>query len=127
VLVAGQTLTGTTTGAGDKFNTSCGGAIEAQSSADRVYRFVLASRTHVRLALATPSWDGVLAIRSTCLDPAGGATNPRASELACNRGGDDAHHARVDATLDAGTYYVLVDGHASGNEGSFSLEYKVIR
>jgi hypothetical protein len=120
-------VTGTTTGAGDKFNTSCSGAIDAQSSPDRVYRFVLAARTHVRLALATPSWEGVLAIRSTCLDPAGGAANPRASELACNRRGDDANHARIDTTLDAGTYYVVVDGHASGNEGSFSLEYKVIR
>jgi hypothetical protein len=127
VLPAGQAVTGTTLGAGDKFNTSCGGAIDAQSSGDRVYRLVLAARAHVRVTLATPSWDGVLAIRSTCLDPSGGSANPRASELACNNDSEDVHHSRIDTTLDAGTYYVLVDGHAAGNEGTYSLEYKVIR
>ena len=126
-LVDGHTVTGTTAGAADKFNTSCGGAQDAQSSPDKVYRFVLAARAHVRVSLATPSWDGVLALRSTCLDPSGGSSSPRASELACNNDAGDTHHARIDATLDAGTYYAVVDGHASGNEGAYSLEYRIVR
>ncbi len=126
LLAAGRPVTGTTVGAGDKFNTSCGGARDTQSSGDRVYRLVLSARAHVRVTLATPSWDGVIAIRSTCLDPTGGAGSPRASELACNNDAEDTHHARVDATLEAGTYYVVVDGHASGNEGAYTLEYRLV-
>jgi hypothetical protein len=126
VIADGQTVAGNSTGAADKFNTSCGGPVENQSSPDRMYRLVLGARAHVRLLLATPGWDGVLAVRSTCLDPAG-AVSPRASELACNNDADDSHHARIDAVLDAGTYYVLVDGHAAGNAGTFSLEYHIVR
>ena len=46
---------------------------------------------------------------------------------ACNNDADDTHHARVDTTLDPGTYFVQVDGHASGNEGSFTLEYRTVK
>ena len=125
-LVDGQTVTGSTQGAGDKFTTSCGGREDAQSSADKLYRLVLAKRTHVRLTLSTPTWDGVLAIRKSCLEP-GGAPGARGAEAACNNDSEDTHHARVDATLDAGTYFVVVDGHAGGNEGPFSLEYRTVR
>jgi hypothetical protein len=126
LLVEGQTVAGTTTGAGDKFMTSCGGREEAQTSPDRLFRLVLAKRTHVRLSLATPAWDGVLAVRKSCLDPPG-SSSVRAAEAACNNNAEDVHHARVDATLDPGTYLVQVDGHGGANEGAFKLEYKVIR
>lgn len=125
LLVAGQSVAATTTAAGDKFTTSCGGREEGQSSPDRVYRMVLAKRTHVRLSLATPAFDGVLAVRKSCLEGAGG-TGARGVEAACNNDADDTHHSRVDATLDAGTYFVLVDGHAGANEGQFTLDYKVL-
>jgi hypothetical protein len=126
LLTDGQTVTGSTAGASDKFSTSCGGREEGQSSPDKMYRIVLGARAHVRLTLATPTWDGVLALRASCLDPSG-ATSPRAAEIACNNDADDTRHARIEANLDAGTYYVLVDGHAAGNEGSYSLEYRVLR
>ncbi len=125
VLFAGQTATASTSGAGDKFTTSCGGREDTQTSPDRTYRLVLPKRTHVRLALATPAWDGVLAIRKSCLE-APGANGVRSAEAACNNDSDDTHHSRVDATLDEGTYYVVVDGHAGGNEGQFTLEYKTL-
>jgi hypothetical protein len=126
LLLDGQTATGTTAGGADKFTTSCGGREDAQSAPDRIYRIALATRAHVRLTLSTPTWDGVLAVRSSCLEAAG-ATSARQVELACNNDSDDVHHARVDTTLDPGTYYVLVDGHASGNEGPYSLEYRLLR
>jgi hypothetical protein len=125
LLVAGQTQTATTAGAGDRFTTSCGGREDAQASADRLHKLVLAKRTHVRISLATPSWDGVLAIRRSCVEAAGSA-GPRSAEAACNNDMDDTHHARIDTTLDPGTYFVLVDGHAAGNEGPFTLEYRTV-
>ena len=77
----------------------------------------------MRLSLATPAWDGVLAIRRTCLE-APGPTGVRGVEAACNNDADDTHHSRIDTTLDPGTYFVIVDGHAGGNEGQFTLDYK---
>jgi hypothetical protein len=126
MLAAGQTVKGTTDGGGDNFNTSCGGREDTQANPDRVYRITLGSRAHVRLLLATPTWDGVLVIRKSCLEPPG-ASGARSAEVACNNDFEDAHHAKIDTTLDAGTYYVLVDGHATGNQGPFTLEYSVLR
>src|SRR5262249_15018324 len=99
-LVEGQTVSGSTAGAGDKFASSCGGREDQQTSPDRLYRLVLAKRTHVRLSLSTPVWDGVLVVRKTCLEPPG-AGGTRAAEAACNNDADDMHHARIDATLEA--------------------------
>jgi hypothetical protein len=116
---------GSTDGAGDKFTTSCGGREDIQSNPDRVYRLDLAKKTHVSLLLATPTWDGVLVVRRACMDPPGGTV--ATGEVRCNNDFEDTHHAKIDAVLDAGTYYVVVDGHASGNAGAFTLEYKVLR
>jgi hypothetical protein len=122
LLVDGQTLNGSTQGAGDKFRPSCAGRDDGLGSPDRMYKIVLPARARVRLSLKTPTWDGVLALRRSCLD--GG---PRSSEIACNNDSDDGHHSKIETTLDAGTYYVLVDGYGAGKEGPFSLEYRVIK
>jgi hypothetical protein len=121
-LVPGKTVTGTTAGAGDKFAASCAGREDGQSSADRVYAITLGARTRVRLALTTPTWDGVLALRRSCLDPPGTKT-AREVEVACNNDFQDSRHSRIDTTLEPGTYFVVVDGHQAGNEGAFTLEY----
>ncbi len=124
-LVPGKPVQGTTSNAGDKFRASCAGPEDKQASADRIYKLVVARRSRMRIALATPSWDGVLAIRKSCLDPAD-ATSLRGNEVACNNDHHDTHHAQIEATLDRGTYHVLVDGHATGNEGAFTLEAQVL-
>jgi len=122
-LASGATIAGTTAGAADKFSSSCAGRTDAQASADKVYKIVLARRARVLLALSTPTWDGVLVLRRSCLDasPARGSV-----EVECNNDADDVHHARIDTVLDAGTYYVVVDGHASHNDGPFTLEYRAL-
>ncbi len=125
-LVLGQTITGTTAGAGDRFTASCAGREDMQASADRVYRLTLATRTRLQLVLSTPNHDGVLAIRKSCLDPPQ-MKAVRTTEAACNNDGPDNRHSKIDTTLDAGTYYVVVDGHQGKNEGPFTLESKVIR
>lgn len=125
-LVLGQTVTGTTAGAGDRFAESCAGREDMQASGDRVYKLVLASRTRLQLALTTPGHDGVLAIRTSCVDPPQ-MKSLRTAEAACNNDGPDNRHSKIDATLDAGTYFVVVDGHQGKNEGVFTLESKVLK
>jgi hypothetical protein len=120
LLADGQSLAGTTAGASNKFVPACGGRGDA---GDRVYRIALPARARVRLALSTPRFTGVLALRSTCLD----AASARPVELACNTAGEDPHHARVEANLDAGSYYVVVDGKGRDGEGAFTLQYNVVR
>ena len=126
VLVLGQTVSGTTTGAGDRFTASCAGRADAQASGDRVYKIVLAERSRIRLLLTTPSWDGVIAIRKSCMDTSV-AMGARTNEAACNNDFQDSQHAKVEATLDAGTYFVVVDGHQGKNEGAFTLDYRLVK
>ncbi|MBX3189368.1 MAG: hypothetical protein KF819_20260 [Labilithrix sp.] len=126
LLVDGQTVTGTTAGAGDRFTTSCAGREDGQASADRVFKIVLASRSRVRLLLSTPTWDGVVAVRKSCMDPPQ-ASNVRSAEAACNNDFQDNHHAKIETVLDAGTYFVVVDGHQGKNEGPFTLEYRTLK
>jgi hypothetical protein len=129
-LVEGKTVAGTTVGAGDRFTTSCGGRADAQASSDRVYKLVLAARARVRLLLTTPSWDGVLAIRKSCVDvPPVAQPSGRRVELdaACNNDFQDAQHSKIETTLDAGTYWVVVDGHQARNEGAYTLEYRTLK
>lgn len=121
-LVPGRTITASTQGAGDKFGASCAGRDDGRSTPDRVYALTLGARTKVRLALSTPTWDGVLALRRACLDPPT-MRSSREVEVACNNDYQDNHHSRIETTLDAGTYWVVVDGHQTGNEGTFTLEY----
>lgn len=72
-----------------------------------------------------PAWDGVLALRKSM--DAAGSPGARTTESACNNDFQDAHHSRIETTLDAGTYWVVVDGHQARNEGAFTLEYRVVK
>jgi hypothetical protein len=129
-LVDGKTVNSSTASAGDRFTTSCGGRPEHQASPDRVYKLVLPARARIRLLLTTPSWDGVLALRKSCVDTAPApVANGRRSELeaACSNDFQDAHHAKIETTLDAGTYWVVVDGHQARNEGAYTLEYRTLK
>jgi hypothetical protein len=125
-LVLGQTVKGTTAAAGDGFTESCAGREEMQASSDRVYKLTLAARTHLQLVLSTPAHDGVLAIRKTCVDPPQ-LKSLRTVEVGCNNDGPDNRHSKIDTTLDAGTYFVVVDGHQGKNEGPFTLEARVVK
>ena len=127
VLHPGTVTSATTDGAGDKFTTSCGGREDTQSNPDRTYRIDLPHRAHVSLVLSTPTWDGVLVLRRSCVDAAP-AAGVQAAEIRCNNDDNgDTHRAKIDMTLEPGTYYVLVDGHATGNYGAFSLDYRIVK
>jgi hypothetical protein len=120
LLRDGATVAGTTAGASNKFSPGCAGQGD---SGDRVYRIALSAKARIRLVLATPHFTGVLALRASCLD----AATTRGTELACNSGAEDAHHAHLETNLDPGTYYVVVDGKGRDGEGAFTLQYHVVR
>jgi len=80
----------------------------------------------VKLSLTTPTWDGVLAVRKSCIDPPR-SPSTRLNEAACNNDFQDTRHAKIETTLDAGTYFAVVDGHQARNEGAYTLELKTTR
>lgn len=125
LLAPGQKVSGTTAGGGDRFMTTCAGREDGQASADRVYRIELKARARVQLLLETPGFDGVLALRKSCVDPPR-VRAPRSAEVTCNNDYQDSRHSRIETTLEPGTYFVVVDGHQSKNEGAFTLEYKLV-
>lgn len=81
---------------------------------EHFYRLHVEARTGVVLR-STSTSDTVLAIRTACDDPV--------SELACNNDGVpfEPGDAELRAVLDPGDYYVLVDVHAFGIGGDYTL------
>ena len=116
MLQPGRTVNGVTRGERDHFQATCA---DGATSGDRVYRVRVQRRSRVRVDM-TSDFDGALHMRRDCADPS--------SELACNDDHDNNNRrSRVEATVDPGTYFVIVDGYSNGNEGSFSLEVDVSR
>ena len=109
LLTPGHTISGNTSPSTDRFQASCAGGA---ASADDVYRIQLARRSTVRITLEA-SYDGALYLRRDCTD--------QTTELACNDDSTDNHHSYIEATLDRGTYYVVVDGFRTGNVGTYTL------
>jgi hypothetical protein len=111
LLVDGRTVSGSTEGRPDAFRASCAG--DAQSG-DMVYRIRLKKRSRVEVSLSS-SYDAALHLRRSCLEDS--------SEIECNDDHGDNRHSKVEATLDPGTYFVVVDGFRTGNEGTYELSY----
>lgn len=100
---------GSTAGAADHFHASCA---RSALSADRVYRLQVPQRARVSLRAAA-DYDVALYVRRACADAV--------TEVACNDDARDTRHAALDLTLDAGTWYVFVDGYDMDATGSFTL------
>ncbi len=116
-LASGRTVKGTTASSADKFVGSCAGASN-QASPDAVHKIVVPVRGRVRLDV-TSTFSPVLFLRRQCIDPVGAA----AAEVSCARENNGTGHARLEADLDPGTYYAVVDGLAEGSRGTYSLDY----
>ncbi len=113
ILAPGRTVNGSTGTGKDDFQASC--ASHTQSN-DAVYRVKVRRRSRVRITLSS-DFDGALHLRRDCTS--------QTTELACNDDHEDNRHSQVEATLDPGTYYAIVDGFGRGNQGNFSLELSV--
>jgi len=123
-LIDGATADGTTLGASDKFAVSCAGGEGTPTGPDRVYRVVLSKRAHVHIELTAASFQAALALRRTCADTSGGA---RAAELTCEAESDVGQRTVIDRALEAGTYWVVVDGQTPNDQGPFTLAYRMTR
>ncbi len=123
LLVAGRPVSTSSVGAGDRFASSCGGVGDSSATgADRVFRFSLASRSIVKLAVVAHEFDATLSIRRTCSDTPGGAP-----ELGCEGdSGENGRRITLERTLEPGTYYAVVDGASPADQGAFTIEYRVV-
>lgn len=103
---------GTTRGSSSLFRGTCGGA-----GPEAIYRLTLGSRSHVVIR-SQQAFLGVVYVRRDCAD--------WRSELGCSDM-DEGHDDRslVDLTLDSGAYTIFVDGEASTNQGTFTLDVAV--
>lgn len=106
----GRTITGDTGSSSDRFQASCAGGARSN---DLVYQLRLRRRRRVRIT-ASQQYDGAIFIRRDCTDPT--------TEVACNDDHGDNRHSEVDVTLDAGTYFVFVDGFSNRSQGSFTMD-----
>jgi hypothetical protein len=146
-LAAGKTVEGTTRGGGDGFSPSCaritsaaspsalrvggasGGGLGSlvaplpsvppvvESSPDRVFRVVVKEQGVLNAQVSGDGWDPVLALRSSCLDSA------REPELACSAEANQEGKRVIEASVAAGTYYLVVDGRGADSSGKFRLSY----
>ena len=108
-----RSISDSTAGAPDTFvSPGCGGSVAYQASGDKVYQFTLKERSHVNVQLKPGSfYNTVLSLRSDCADPTRG-------EIVCV----SYYQKTIDRDLDAGTYYVVVDGYGPKSEGAFTIE-----
>ncbi len=112
-LETGKSISDSTAGAPDNFvSPGCGGSIAYQASGDKVYQFTLKERSHVNVQLKPGSfYNTVMSLRSDCADPTRG-------EIVCT----SYYSKNIDRDLDAGTYFVVVDGYGTKAEGAFTIE-----
>lgn len=123
LLAPDHIVSATTLGSQDKFSPSCVAESDGPGAPDVVYKIVVPSREHIRLTLSTSGWGSVLCLRKACVD--GETPGAPSGEVECRV--EDAQGVRMDATVDPGTYYVVVDGRETGNAGAFTLQYHVVR
>jgi hypothetical protein len=122
-LTNGRTVSGTTIGAGDRFTPSCASTDTGASGPDRVFKFVLTAAAEVRLVVTAPSFDAVVALRRACGE---GSGSPPLPDLGCEAETDGSHRVVLERGLEAGTYWVVVDGRSAGDQGSFTIEYRTL-
>jgi hypothetical protein len=120
-LMERSAVAATTIGASDRFSTRCGSAGVGTSGPDRVFKLVLPRRSTIRILAMATTFDPVVAVRKTCADVAG--TLP--AELACDADADSNHRTTLDRSLEAGTYWIVVDGQSSSDQGPFTVEYRL--
>jgi hypothetical protein len=77
----------------------------------------------VRVTVTAPGFDAAIALRKVC--PDGSASGD--VELACEADADSGHRTSIERTLDAGTYWIVVDGQSPNDQGPFTVEYRTVR
>jgi hypothetical protein len=117
VLTPGRSTTGSISGAGNRFTSSCAGPADLQAGPDRVHKFTLAKRAKVGLQLRADAFQPVMSIRQNCLESSG--------EMGCQVGSGGGRPVEIERVLEPGTYFVVVDGKDVDSAGDYTLDLKV--
>ena len=105
---------GSTSGMADDAGATCAAGA---ASPDAVYRLVLAFRATVNFYLLGFGFDTALHVkRDSC---------PDGLEVGCDYDRGSSDDTWLGPALDAGTYYVFVDGYDTGNSGSYELKVRI--
>ncbi len=104
-------ISGNTNNAGNDYEGSC----QADTSEERVYQLTLAEPTHLKLR--ANGFDTVMYLRSSC--------EQIATEIDCDDDDGGEHAAYLDVELQAGSYFLFVDGFGQ-NAGAYSLEIEIV-
>jgi cysteine-rich repeat protein len=109
---------GTNCSATDSFTASCDGT--AARGPDVVYRLILSVQKVVTLDTLGSDYGAVLFLRI-------GTTCDSATQLACDAGsaGGDPPQAHIERMLEAGTYWVVIDGIDTAARGSYALNVTI--
>ncbi len=119
ITPTGAYLTGDTTGHVPDFTAGCDASGQAPGGAsDQIFRLVLTERKRVVMSMAGSSFATVLDVRK------GAACPGDAIAGGCFVGFSGAR-SFLDQVLDAGTYWVVVDGYA-GAKGAWNLDVHVV-
>ncbi|MFN3200511.1 MAG: MopE-related protein [Bradymonadia bacterium] len=107
-------VAGDTVGASNEGGGSCG---LGSTSPDHVYTFTVANAGQVVIeALATAGqYDTVMHLRSDCGDAA--------TQVICNDDGGAGTLSRIDTNLEAGRYYLFIDGYSNNRSGAYRLSF----
>lgn len=111
-LAVGSPVTGDTTRGTNAMTGSC---ISGGDAPEVVYSLTLEQRAQLAVTI-TSEFDGAVYLLGSC--------GEMRSEIACNDDAPTTERSHIAATLDAGTYYVVVDGFGSG-AGAFRLTAEV--
>ncbi len=92
--------------------TMCG----SSGAPDAIFQLDLAASKHVVLSTDSSAFDTVLHVhRDACTS----------TETYCDDDGGSGTTSLIDQTLDAGTWYVVVDGFSTGSSGQYLLEVTI--
>lgn len=111
---SGGLFSGSTAAMLPDLTAACGGGA---GSNDAVFALTLTARSRVITSTDGSSYDTVLHIHR------GGCTS--GGEIACDDDGGTGLTSRLDRMLDAGTYYIVVDGYGGASDGPYVLEVLV--
>lgn len=115
----GGVFIGNTTIFLDDLQANCG---DQARSGDAVFRLVLPARRRVTIDTGGSGFDTVLHLHR---DTDGSGTCTSRAEIACDDDSGDGSASFIDRTLDAGTYFIVVDGWGMSSSGAYTLEVLV--
>ncbi len=116
IPATGGVFTGSTLGMANDLETSMCGS--NAGSPDAAFVLTLTERKRVVATTDGSAYDTVLHIHQT-------ACATRAERYCDDDGGSGVGTSLLDRTLDAGTYYIVVDGWGTGSSGSYVLDVTV--